>query len=265
MKLVNYSASLLLFVLLGGAKAQTTASAQAEQEGFKDVGVFRKVLFPLCQKSLAARDYGTLISAGHELKKAAWEYSKMKYMTHNAAKDSAYKACRDSLSRLAIAYADAAERYDTNTICALLPKMEEQFEGSAAAIIAYRWAEFDKVDHTVEGLYDALVTVNGQDAQPMDSAAKASKRAKSSKKNPAALDTLATIDSVSTQMAVWLASPVPKEIEYRAKLISEEQTYYSSLVEKMKSAALKHDSQTLRLATTDLKVRLRNFVRTYLQ
>lgn len=84
------------------------------------------------------------------------------------------------------------------------------------------------------------------------------------KRSPA-LDTLSTLDSIAAQMAAWVASTVPKEVEYRSTLISQEQTYYSSLVEKMKSAALKHDLQTLRLATTDLKVRLRNFIRTYLQ
>lgn len=254
MKSLRYLIVPLVMLTAVSIRAQGTASQRAIQEGFKDVQTFRDVLLPLSHKALPHKDYATLISNAQDLKKAAWTYSKMKYPTHNQAKDSTFKACRDSLSRLAIAYADAAERYDTNTVCTLLPQMEQQFEGTAAAITAYRWAEFDTLYGTVEPFYDSLL------AKPSGDITRAKKKNKS-----APLDLKKTVDLISNQMAAWVASRVPAEIQYRAELISEEQAYYTKLVDRMKVSAAAGDREKLRLQATDLKVRLRNFTRSYLQ
>jgi len=254
MKSLRYLFVFLAILSAADSWAQGTACRKAVKEGFREVREFGEVLFPLSQKALSKKDYGTLISSGLSLKRAAWTYSKMKYETHNSAKLAIYKVHRDSLSRLAMAYGDAAERYDTNAVCSLLPQIEEQFEATAAAIVAYPWAEFDTLYATVEPFYDAQVTALGMDApQPKEGKKKTS------------TDIPKTLDLISSQMAAWVASPIPAEIQYRATLIGEEQAYYTKLVEKMKATSAKGDLAKFRVHLTDLKVRLRNFTRSYLQ
>ena len=254
MKCLRYVFVFLAVLTAVDTWAQGTACQKAVKEGFREVREFGEVLFPLFQKALPKKDYETLISSGMSLKRAAWTYSKMKYETHNSVKDSTYKAHRDSLSRLSMAYGDAAERYDTNAVCALLPQIEEQFEATAAAIVAYPWAEFDKLYETVEPFYDAEVAARGMDApQPKEARKKTS------------TDISKTLDLISNRMAAWVASPIPAEIQYRATLIGEEQAYYTKLVEEMKATSAKGDLAKFRVHLTDLKVRLRNFTRSYLQ
>jgi hypothetical protein len=254
MKSIRYMMAIVVLSAVGNLSAQERASQRAIQEGFREVKEYSAVLLPLCQKSLAQKDYATLLSSGFDLKKATWNFSKMKYMTHNHAKDSAFKACRDSLSRLAIAYADAATGFDTNTVCTLLPLMEQQFEGTAAAIIAWRWLEFEKAYATVEALYNDLL--------PADATAEPANKKKVKAKT---LDLVGVTNTIATEMAAWVASPIPKEVEYRATLIGEEQKYYTTLVDKMKASAVAGDREKLKFDTTNLKVRMRNFVRSYLQ
>jgi hypothetical protein len=223
--------------------AQPTPSQQAIKEGYKEVKAFSDVFKPLITKSLPAKDYGTLIASGKDVVKAAFAFSHFGYSSHLHVKDSTFRANRDSLSLSAQAYGAAAERFDTNAVCKLLPTIDQFFETSVAATLPVRWAEFERLHASAETLYARIVSADAPKTK---------------------FDTAKVIANITTEMAVFATSNIPTDCTIAPDLVDSERTYYTKVVEKMNAAWTRKDHEALKKASTDLKVRLLNFRLIYL-
>jgi hypothetical protein len=232
---------ILIFSLT--STAQSTPSQQAIKEGYKEVKAFSNVFKPLVSKSLPAKDYGTLIASGKDVVKAAFAFSHFGYSSHLHIKDSIFRANRDSLSLSAQAYGAAAERFDTTAVCKLLPTMDQFFESAVAATLPVRWLEFEKLHASAETLYARIVSADAPKTK---------------------FDTAKVIANITAEMAAFTASAIPSECTIAPDLVDSERTYYTKVVEKMNAAWIAKDMVSLKKTSTDLKVRLRNFLLIYL-
>jgi hypothetical protein len=238
------SALFLILSLSVSAAAETTPTQQAIKDGYEEVKALSDVLKPLVTKSLPAKDYGTLIASGKDVAKATFQYSHMSYDTHLKVKDSTFRACRDSLSLAAQAYAAAAERYDSIAVCKLLPEMDSYFEKSVAAILPIRWPDYEKLYAAAELLYNRTVSSDAPRSK---------------------FDTTKVVAEITRAMTVFATSPIPAECTIAPDLVDSERTYYSKVVEKLNAAWTAKDTVQFKKHTTDLKTRLRTFLRIYLQ
>jgi hypothetical protein len=239
--------TLLLLLSAAPSFAQQESSANPTLKDYWEVQRFRQVYYPLLNQDLPNRDYEALISTAPVLETAAKQYGEMKYSTHNNDKHQAFVDRRDSLSVLVKAYVDAALQYDSATVLELLPLMKEQFEQSAEALVPYDWPEYNRLRASTEELYYSLIgkmPKGGTEAK---------------------IDPVQAVDTIAARMAEFVASPGPQEVQYRSSLIAETKTYYTKLVGEVKALAVSPDGNKFRDKVTELKVRLVNFERWYLQ
>ncbi|MFZ1684961.1 MAG: hypothetical protein WAU88_12655 [Candidatus Zixiibacteriota bacterium] len=233
----------VVLLLSLASTAEPTPSQQAIKEGYKEVKAFSDAFKPLISKSLPAKDYGTLLTSGKDVVKAAFAFSHFSYSSHLHVKDSIFRANRDSLSLTAQAYGAAAERFDTTAVCKLLPTMDQFFESAVAATLPVRWLDFEKLHASAETLYARIVSADAPKSK---------------------FDTAKVIANITAEMAAFATSTIPTECTIAPDLVDSERTYYTKVVEKMNAAWLSKDMVALKKTTTDLKVRLLNFRLIYL-
>jgi hypothetical protein len=226
----------------GGVAAQDFPSQQAARLGYKEYEKICAVIGPLVNHSYPKKDYRALMAASGDIQNAVLSLSDIQFKTHNNFKFSAFKNGLAKLTQTVADYASAAQAENSDSVYILFPLLHEQIDQTANALLPVPWREFEKLQILAANLAGAVINEE-DDKTPF----------------------LAKVDKIQDAVNEFVASTVPKEVQYRAKLIGEERAYFVKLVTRMKESLDKSDMLKFRDQATELNVRLGTFTRMYLQ
>jgi len=109
---------------------------EAAEKGFDPIKEFHHAIAPVWHKAYPAKDFDAMMAAAPEFEKALEGVMKLEPKFTDAEKAKAFTDSRDALAAVVANYSKAVAAPDQDLVYELLPKVHEQFEATASAILA---------------------------------------------------------------------------------------------------------------------------------